>query len=106
MNHKALGKRLAERGLLATSRKDRNVARVNIDGRKEDVFHIRIGNFMDLERCEEDFVDERNEEAFKEHEQALRREEQSARLRKQRRDDVHEFRQQQFMQLLNVPSAH
>lgn len=104
MNHKALGKRLAERGLLAFSRKDRNVARVNIEGRKEDVFHIRLDTFMELVRCEGDFVDERNEVAFREREQADQRQQQSALLRKSRRELVDDYMQQEFMKLLNVDS--
>ncbi|ODA29093.1 DUF3854 domain-containing protein [Planctopirus hydrillae] len=102
MNHKALGKRLAERGLLVSSKKGRNVARVNILGRKEDVFHLRLDDFMELHRYEEDTTDEQNEAEYAEHEKALERAEQARALREQRRHRVHEFRQQQFMDLLNL----
>jgi hypothetical protein len=101
MNHKALGKRLAERGLLVSSKKGRNVARVNILGRKEDVFHLRLGDFMELHRCEEDATDEQNEAGYAKHQKALERAEQSRTLREQRRHKVYEFRQQQFIDLLN-----
>jgi len=101
MNHKALGKRLAERGLLVKSRKDRNVARVNIDGRKEDVFHIRLEDFMEIERNEGDFIDDRNEETFREREQANHRQEQAARLRKDRRDRVNDIKQKELVDWLN-----
>jgi len=60
----------------------------DIDGRKEDVFHIRLDDFMEIERHEGDFVDDRNEEAFLEREQANHRQEQAARLRKDRRDQA------------------
>jgi hypothetical protein len=101
MNHKALGKRLAERGLLVKSRKDRNVARVNIDGRKEDVFHIRLDDFMEIERNEGDFIDDRNEEAFRDREQAAHRQEQAARMRRDRRDQVNDVKQRELVDWLN-----
>lgn len=101
LNYKALGKRLSEHGLLASRKKDRNLARVNIQGRKEDVFHLRLSDFMELHRCDGDFVDERNEEEFEEHERAAQRQQQAEKLRQARRDRVNEFRQQQFLRLLN-----
>lgn len=87
LNHKALGKRLMERGLLASNKKDRNVARVNIQGRKVDVFHIRVGDFIDLHDFGHDAVFEFQEEKLKAHEDSLRREQLAnqvgqARLRK------------------------
>lgn len=105
INYKALGKRLAEQGLFVSSKKGRNVARVNIEGRKEDVFHLRFDALIELHRCAGDLVDELNEELFQEHEQALHRQEQANKLRQTRRDRVHDFRQQQFIQLLDSFTA-
>lgn len=100
MNPKALGKRLAESGLLCSSRKDRNVSRVSIEGRKQDVFHIKIDDFLEIERTEGDFVDDRNELEFQEKEEAEKRLEQQARLRKARRDKVSGWRQEQLIKLI------
>ena len=101
LNAKALGKRLAAQGLLESSKQGRNLARKNIQGRKLDVFHLRLKDFMELHRCEEDFVDEQNERMFGEYEKAVQREERSAEMRKSRRKQVHDFMQQRFMKLLD-----
>ncbi len=59
---------------------------------------------MELVRCEGDFVDERNEVAFREREQADQRQQQSALLKKSRQELVDDHMQQQLMKLLNVDS--
>lgn len=100
LTHKALGKRLAESGLLCSSRKDRNVSRVSIEGQKQDVFHIKLDDFIEIERCEGDFVDDRNELAFQEKEEAEKRLEQQARLRKARRDKANSWSQEQLKKLI------
>ena len=101
LNAKALGKRLAAQGLLASCKPGRNLARKYIDGRKLDVFHLRLHDFMELIRWEDDLPDEQDEKMFAEHQQAIERESRLAELMKLRKEELHEFKQQQFIKLLN-----
>ncbi len=64
------------------------------------MFHIKLDDFIEIERCEGDFVDDRNELAFQEKEEAEKRLEQQARLRKARRDKANSWSQEQLKKLI------
>jgi hypothetical protein len=100
LDHKALGKRLREHGLLKSSRKDRNVARRNIEGRQVEVFHFSVLTLIDLNILERDSVDEQYAETIRQQEDARRQIKHYRMLCEMERDRYHEEMQRQFINLL------
>lgn len=61
LSSKALGKRLLAGGYLVSSKSGRNTTRRSINGRKMDVFHLRLRDVIEL-HSERDVADEEHEE--------------------------------------------
>lgn len=101
LGHKALGKRLAERGLLLSSSKGRNVAKVGIEGRKEHVFHFSLSALIDIEEYSTDFTDEQWEQEYEERDIARKREDAIKELKLSWRERATRARQEQLLALLD-----
>jgi len=100
LRHKALGKRLAERGFLANEGKDRNTARIPIDGVKRDVFHIMTWRLIEFHRSDEDWAAVRDEEALLASERYVAEQRARDAIRQQARQRAHDFMQRSFAELL------
>lgn len=101
-----LGKRLNKHDLLASKEPDRNTARPLIDGKKTDVWHIRVDKFYEfLEPWEKHWSARRDEEALREHEDFLRRQEERERLAEIRMRKAAAFVQGEHCKLLDPGPA-
>ena len=98
LEHKALGKRLRDSGLLITHSSDRNVSLVYIEGVKRSVFHFYTHDLLEFRDEHEDF----ELEFLSEHEAAERRREQREKIRDLRRRQSWEIRQERLMRLLDL----
>lgn len=99
LGQRAMGKRLADRGALASKLSDRNTQKFPIDGVYKDVWHVHALRFYEFLRHHGGWGEDMNEEALREHEEALR-EQKAAREARSRK--AHAFLQGEFCKLLDL----
>jgi hypothetical protein len=97
---KALVKRLADLGVTASSAKDRNTARVMIDGVKRDVIHIMTWKFVEFQEPAKDPFVARDEEDRLAYENYIGEQRKRDEIRKKGEQYLHELRQERLCKLL------